>query len=56
MMDLQSTHYDANYKFVEYAVADLMFPNIINLIVENVSGKMKGKLVGVFKIVERTGK
>lgn len=44
---VQGRYYDSHHKFIEFEVGDLVLLNTINLRMENMSEKVKRKLVGL---------
>ena len=54
-IDLQARYYNARHRMINFAVGDLVLLNTVNLRLRGVSGKLRKKFIGPFRVSEKIG-
>ena len=55
VVSLQARYYNQRHKMIEFRVRDLILLNTVNLGLKGVSGKLRKKLIGPFRVMENIG-
>ena len=54
-INLQEKYYNENHKMIEFRVRGLVLLNTVNLRLKGVSVKLRKKLIGSFRSIEKIG-